>query len=68
MSVETRPVVRRVRNARISTNEEDLHPSQSTYRGFGSVPGETLEDFHERMYEIDPLEAMIYEMEVTLNS
>jgi hypothetical protein len=30
------------------------------------VAGETLEDFHERMYNLDPLEAMIYKPEVAV--
>jgi hypothetical protein len=42
---------------------EDLNNNESFYKGFGAVAGETLEDFHERMYD---LEAMIYELEVVV--
>ena len=57
------PTVRRIRVAATAPRTE---PPQGMYRGFGSVPGETVEEFHDRMYEIDPLEAMMYELEVTL--
>lgn len=34
-----------------------------SWKGFGSIPGETPEEFHDRMYDLDPLEAMILEMD-----
>ncbi|MCF7843718.1 hypothetical protein K9M47_02370 [Candidatus Gracilibacteria bacterium] len=42
--------------------------SQPTWRGFGSIRGETIDEFHDRMFEIPPLEAVLYEMEVALGS
>lgn len=65
MSTETTTPVRRVRRVGAMTQQQQPLP-QGTYRGFGAVSGETLDEFHDRMYNIDPLEAMTYEMEVAL--
>lgn len=65
MATTTQPTVRRVRRVTDSKVQE-LPPQEGTYRGFGSVRGETLEDFHDRMFDLPPLEAMMYEMEVAL--
>jgi hypothetical protein len=66
MSQDSQPAVRRIR--RVSGNPAVTHLSsqEGRCRGFGSVPGETLDEFHDRMFEIDPLEAMMYEMGVAL--
>jgi hypothetical protein len=66
MSQDSQPAVRRIRRVSGSPAVTQLPPQEGSYRGFGSVPGETLDEFHDRMYEIDPLEAMMYEMEVEL--
>lgn len=58
--------VRRIRRVSDSPAATQLPPEEGSYRGFGSISGETLDQFHDRMYDIDPLEAMIYEMEVAL--
>lgn len=57
--------VRRIRRVEAVTQEQQPLP-QGTYRGFGTVPGETLDEFYDRMYDIDPLEAIVYVMEVAL--
>lgn len=64
---DSQPAVRRIR--RVSGDPATTQPpsQEGRYRGFGSVPGETLDEFHNRMYEIAPLEAMMYEMEVALD-
>ena len=65
MSTEITTPVRRIR--RVSAVAQESKPlPQGTYRGFGAISGETLDEFHDRMYDIDPLEAMAYEMEVAL--
>jgi len=66
MSQDSRPTVRRIRRVSGSPAVTPPPPQEGSYRGFGSIPGETLDEFHDRMYEIDPLEAMMYEMEVAL--
>ena len=65
MTQEMVPAVRRIRRVGVVSQEQQPLP-QGTYRGFGSVSGETLDEFHDRMFEIDPLEALAYEMEVAL--
>lgn len=65
MSTETMTPVRRIRHVGGTPQQPQPLP-EGTYRGFGSVPGETLDEFHDRMFDIDPLEAMAYEMEVAL--
>jgi len=47
------PMIQRIR--RTSSNQTMLSktPSEGNYRGFGSVAGETLDEFHDRMYEIE---------------
>lgn len=65
MTVVTQPTVQRIR--KVSAEPVQQIPiEQGDWRGFGSVSGETLDQFHERMFDIDPLEAMMYEMEVAL--
>lgn len=59
-------VVRRIRRASVNYVQEASLPETGHYRGFGSVSGETLDEFHDRMYDLDPLEAMAYEMEIAL--
>lgn len=66
MSEDFKPTVRRIRRVVVTPGTGQLPPQEGSYRGFGSVPGETLDDFHNRMYDIDPLEAAMYEMEVAL--
>lgn len=61
---EIRPVVR-VRKAATELADQ---PPQNAWRGYGSVPAETPDQFHERMYVIPPLEACIYELEFALQS
>ncbi len=62
--------VTRIRSAGHSETTTILQDesTQPMWRGFGSVRGETLDQFHDRMFEIPPLEAMIYEMEVALST
>jgi hypothetical protein len=66
MPHEPKPAVRRIRRAPGITYTTQLPPKEGSYRGYGTVPGETLEEFHDRMFDIDPLEATMYEMEVAL--
>ncbi len=67
---ENRPVVkvRRVMSAGHNETAAILQDEsvQPMWRGFGSVRGETLDQFHDRMFDIPPLEAMIYEMDLSL--
>ncbi len=65
MELSQHSVVRRVRRVSVSQPQQ-LPLQEGVYRGFGSVHGETLDQFHDRMFDIDPLEAMMYEMEVAL--
>ena len=46
--------------------EQSEELQERIWRGFGSIPGETLDEFHERMYTLPPLEAMMYELDVEL--
>jgi hypothetical protein len=65
MAEITQSSIRRVRI--VSGSQVQDRPSQeSVYRGFGSGRGETLEEFHDRMFDLEPLEAMLYEMEISL--
>lgn len=66
MSQDSQPAVRRIRRVSGSPAATHLPLQEGSYRGFGSVPGETLDEFRDRMYDIDPFEAMMYEMEVAL--
>ncbi len=59
-------MVTRVRKVSGSSRQLAESPSEGTYRGFGTVPGETIDQFHDRMFDINPLEAMMYELEVGL--
>lgn len=64
MSAGNKAPVRRIRRAGATREAQSL--PQDTYPGFGSVPGETLDQFHDRVFELDPLWAMAFEMEVAL--
>lgn len=66
MSQDSQPAVLRIRRVSGGPAVAQLPPQKGSWRGFGSVPGETLDGFRDRMFEIDPLEAMAYEMEVAL--
>ena len=63
------PAVRRVRKVTgvpVKLTEQSAQQvpwEQDSYRGFGSIPGETPDEFHDRMFDLNPVEAMIYEME-----
>ena len=58
-------MITRIRRVSGSSQQQPAEPPpQGTYRGFGTVPGETLDEFHDRMFDLPPLEAMMYEMEV----
>jgi hypothetical protein len=61
-------MVTRIRRVSVDLENQELPapPPAGTYRGFGTVRGETLDQFHDRMFDIDPLEAAMYEMEVAL--
>jgi hypothetical protein len=45
---------------------EATPPEEGQYRGYGTTPGETHDDFRERMFSLPPFEAMFYEAEVML--
>lgn len=63
--METVPQTKVVRVRRVDVEQRDqVTPPAGTYRGFGTVRGETAEQFHDRMFDIDPFEAMCYEMEL----
>ena len=62
---QIRPVVRVRKATAVLT---DQTPPQNAWRGYGSVPAETPDQFHERMYENPPLEACIYELDFALQS
>ena len=51
-----------VASAQVSEQLPDGFPST----GFGSVPGESVADFHDRMFDIPALEAMSYETELAI--
>lgn len=62
---EENSTVRRIR--KVSDEKSPSIPQEYSYHGFGSVRGETIEQFHERMFDLPPLEAMLYEMEVAFD-
>lgn len=66
MNSTPQPIVRRVRKVSGDSVTQQLPPSKGSYRGFGTVPGETEDQFHDRMFEIDGFEAACYEMEFKL--
>ncbi len=67
MSQDSQPAVRRVRRVSGGSDTVQFPLQDGNYRGFGSIPGETLEQFHDRMEDLDdPLEAALYKMEVAL--
>lgn len=48
----------------MSSEEQWKAPKpEGEYRGFGSVPGETQDEFHHRMFDIPLEEAIFYEQE-----
>lgn len=57
--------VKRIKSAgfKEETSRQDCS-SENSWRGFGYVKGETLDQFHDRMFDLPPLEAIIYEMDV----
>lgn len=68
MSFDSQPAVRRIRRVSGSPAVTQLPPQEGSYGGFGSVPGETLDRFHDRMYGIDALAATLYEFELELHN
>ena len=58
-----------VRRVRIVSGQQvqSTYLQEGAHRGFGSLPGENLDSFHDRMYDLPPLEAMMYELEVAIS-
>ncbi|MFZ2151831.1 MAG: hypothetical protein WAV09_01840 [Minisyncoccia bacterium] len=65
MTTVVQSTVRRIRSG-VQQEVELPPPAEVLYRGFGSVPGETPDQFHDRMFEIPAIEAMLYETEFAL--
>lgn len=57
--------IRRTRFVRHS-GEASPADDEKVYRGFCAFGIETEDEFHDRMFELPPLEAAIYEMEFEL--